>query len=175
MIKVRKIKDYPDYAISKKGIIIRLADNKNTKSRTWIGRIIKGNIGWHGYRMVTLINKNGPSTHYVHRLVIRTYINKNINLSNIREDEHVNHKDNNKSNNHVDNLEIVTRSENVQHAYLTKGFNLPFSRAKLTVREVIKIREMLRKGRKIADVARRYKVQWNTINRINKNYTWKFV
>ena len=175
MIKIRKIKNYPDYAISKKRTIIRLTGNKNTRSRTWIGRIIKGHIGWHGYRMMTLINKKGPSTHYVHRLVAKTYIDKNISLKDIKENEHINHKNNNKLKNHVSNLEIITRSENVQHAYLTKGFSVPFSKAKLTVKEVMKIKKMLKKGRRIVDVAREYRVQWNTINRIKRNYTWKFV
>ena len=175
MVKIRRITDYPDYAISKKGTIVRLTGDKNLQSRTWKGRIIKGSIGWHGYRMVTLINENGPSTHYVHRLVVKMYIDNNISLSNIGENEHINHKDGKRSNNCANNLEVVTRSENMQHAYLTKGFDTPFRTAKLTVKEVIKIREMLKEKKKIIDIAKKYRVQWNTINRIKRNYTWKFV
>lgn len=47
---------------------------------------------------------------YVHRLVARAFI------SNFSDDMEVNHKDFNKSNNCLDNLEMVTRKENMSHA-----------------------------------------------------------
>ena len=65
----------------------------------------------HGYYRVEL-NKDGKSTSFlVHRLVASTFI---PNPENKRE---VNHIDGNPSNNHLDNLEWVTSSENKFHAY----------------------------------------------------------
>src|SRR5688572_24813066 len=61
----------------------------------------------HGYKTVTLRSKK----FYVHRLVAQLYIP----FESITQE--VNHKDGNKSNNKVDNLEWVTRSQNQLHAY----------------------------------------------------------
>lgn len=48
---------------------------------------------------------------YIHREVARAF------LPNFKEGMVVNHKDGNAHNNHVDNLEVVTQSENVLHGY----------------------------------------------------------
>lgn len=65
----------------------------------------------HGYMKVGL-HKNGTcSTKKVHRLVATAFIRNPNNY------EFVNHKDGNKKNNTVDNLEWCTRSYNMRHAY----------------------------------------------------------
>lgn len=47
----------------------------------------------------------------IHRLVAEAFI------ENINNKKYVNHKDGNKKNNNIDNLEWVTQSENTQHYY----------------------------------------------------------
>lgn len=59
----------------------------------------------HGYKATYLHGKK----HLVHRLVAKFFI------SNPNQYEEVNHKDRNKSNNHIDNLEWVTHQQNIQH------------------------------------------------------------
>lgn len=69
-----------------------------------------------GYKKVELV-KNGKKKGYkVHRLVAMAFIDNPENKP------EVNHIDGNKINNHVDNLEWVTSSENSIHAYKT-GLN----------------------------------------------------
>lgn len=66
----------------------------------------------NGYLKVSLIAKNGKlKREYVHRLVALAFIDNPDNLP------VVNHKDGNKNNNDVNNLEWVTRSYNVYHSY----------------------------------------------------------
>lgn len=75
------------------------------------GRIIKYGIQNNGYCIVWLRIGNKTKAFTVHRIVAKTFINNPLNL------EQVNHKDGNKCNNHVDNLEWCSRSDNLKHAY----------------------------------------------------------
>lgn len=76
-------------------------------------RELKQETDHRGYNRVSF-SVRGYTFHYlVHRLVALAFI---PNPENKRE---VNHKNGNKSNNHVDNLEWVTRQENINHAINT--------------------------------------------------------
>lgn len=63
-----------------------------------------------GYFRVTFTVKRKRTNHLVHRLVADAFI------PNPENKEAVNHIDGCKTNNHVDNLEWVTKSENTRHA-----------------------------------------------------------
>lgn len=68
-----------------------------------------------GYMQVCLQNKSlgiKVKCLYVHRLVAETYLPNPLNLP------EVNHKDMNKNNNSVSNLEWVTKEQNIQHKVL---------------------------------------------------------
>lgn len=71
-----------------------------------------------GYKFVKLTNTSGRSTLYVHRLVYRTFVGV------IPSGKEINHIDHNKSNNNIDNLELVTRSENLKKSVLFYGNKL---------------------------------------------------
>lgn len=98
-----KIIDFnPNYEISDEGIVRRV-NNKN---------VLKGCIT-SGYRSVKLTFENSKQQRfYVHRLVAMYFIpNDDKNKT------FVNHKDGNKLNNNVDNLEWVSPRENNLHYY----------------------------------------------------------
>lgn len=93
----KDIKGYPDYQISNRGRVWSAKSNSYLKP-------CKNN---KGYYLTHLIAKNGKrKTELIHRLVALTFID------NPNGYPEVNHKDRNKDNNTVENLEWCTRSQN---------------------------------------------------------------
>lgn len=91
----------------------------------------------------------------------------------------INHRDGNPTNNHPDNLELVTPSENVLHAYRAlrrndrKGENNTF--AKIKTEEVYKIRERRNSGERLITIAHDYNVSISAIWNITSGRTWNHV
>ena len=81
--------------------------------RTVKERIMKYNHNKNGYLYVCLQKEHTTKLCRINRLVAQTFI------SNPDNKEQVNHIDGNKENNIVTNLEWVSQSENMQHAYKT--------------------------------------------------------
>lgn len=81
-------------------------------------RAIFGQKGKH-YKTVPLCRDGSKKTRPIHRLVAEAFLPNPENLSD------VNHKDGNKDNNQVDNLEWCTHAENMRHASINDigGFN----------------------------------------------------
>lgn len=84
--------------------------------RHWKNRILKykGNNYQTGYR-VDLWKDNKPHTMLVARLVAFTFYEKDINNHELT----VNHIDGNRLNNNLNNLELISLKENIQHAFRT--------------------------------------------------------
>ena len=74
------------------------------------GRILTPVIDKRGYERVCLFKCDRERRHKIHRLVALAYIPNPDNKP------QVNHKDGNKRNNSVDNLEWVTNDENMSHS-----------------------------------------------------------
>lgn len=72
-----------------------------------------------GYLMVTLCFDGKKDRIMIHRVMAKTYID------NPNEKPQVNHKDGNKINNHIANLEWVTQSENMKHSCNVLGNKKP--------------------------------------------------
>lgn len=75
-------------------------------------RILRPIVQSNGYCHVTLCVNNKTHQKRLHRIVAESFISNPSNLP------HVNHKDLNKTNNSIDNLEWVTSAENMKHSYL---------------------------------------------------------
>lgn len=109
------------YEISNLGRIKALPRRKNCNRGYGIMRehyMKPNNYGTSDYYRVPLTNKNHIKKYYlVHRLVAETFIENPNNLP------QVNHKDGNKANNKVDNLEWCTASFNLKHA-IDKGLRI---------------------------------------------------
>lgn len=76
-------------------------------------KIMPQRIDRAGYWSVRLSKKNKDATVYVHRLLGFAFIDNPLNKP------FINHIDGNKLNNNINNLEWVTHSENMLHAYNT--------------------------------------------------------
>ena len=130
-------------------------------------RIIAQFQNHRGYARVTLWKDNSQKKYSVHRLVAEAFIPNPNNLP------EVNHIDGDKQNNHMDNLEWCTRSENILHAYRTgleksiKGAK--HHRSKLTQEQADYIRSVYKKRDPIyggVALAMRFGVSLDTIMNI---------
>ena len=123
------------YMITKDGKVISLCDNKGNKRF----KIIKPRIMKNGYLCVNLWKKCKVKTKKIHRLVAETYIPNNDNLP------CVNHKDGNKLNNNVENLEWCTYSYNskevVRLGLFKPSENLPISKKGIESRNCKKVNQ----------------------------------
>lgn len=93
----KDIPDYPNYQVSNYGRVKSLNYKRSGKEY-----ILKQGINNPGYRYVCLRKDNKNNWFFVHRLVAKCF------LEPIKGKDIVNHKDENPSNNHVDNLEFCT-------------------------------------------------------------------
>lgn len=101
----KNIDGFDNYKISNFGRIKSL----NYYNKTNKEKIMKPYIQPNGYNKITLWKNKKSYQFYVHRLVAQTFIPNPNNL------ETVNHKDENKSNNKVSNLEWMTQGDNVNY------------------------------------------------------------
>lgn len=104
------------YMVSNLGKIMSLNFNGTHKHKELLGRKTRG-----GYRQVVLYTNGKRKAFYIHVLVAKTFIPNPNNLP------EVNHKDGNKENNTVNNLEWVTSKENSLHAVKTGLRHVPKS------------------------------------------------
>lgn len=85
--------------------------NNNGTLQTYKSHILKSSISNKGYFYVVLYKQNKATHRYIHRLIAEHFI------ENPKELPCVNHKDANKLNNNIINLEWCTHKQNIQHAY----------------------------------------------------------
>ena len=151
------------YKVDENGNVFSVRNNK----------LLKRMMFPSGYEYVHLCNGKGKTKLFrVHRLVAETFIPNPNNLP------EVNHKDGDKLNNNVKNLEWCTNLENMRHSVETglrniKGENNPS--AKLTVKDVINIRkEYIPKSKEFGTVAlaRKYGVTNVMIGKIIRYECW---
>jgi hypothetical protein len=136
-------------------------------------KILKNRVNAFGYHHVSLRKDGKAYEKLVHRLVAE-------NFSDAEHKETVNHKDGNKINNHISNLEWATKKEQMVHAYkhhlkapvsgITNGNHV------LSVEEVKEIRSIYKPHSKeygMRALAKKYKVSESTIDKLVRNKTYK--
>lgn len=156
----KEMKEFP-WIITDQGVII---SKKTGKPRIFT----KNNCG---YYFVTYSSKNGTINRFVHRLVAENFIGE------IPEGYCVNHKDGNKTNNTVDNLEIVTFKENIRHAHetgLRKGApGEQNSMAKLDDAKATQLIYDLLNGMSNGEAGKKYGLHSGYVSLIRHKRRWK--
>lgn len=120
-----------------------------------------------GYLRVGLVKDGARTSIYIHRAVALAFI------QNTEKKNQVNHKDGNRQNNIVDNLEWVSNSDNQIHSYRVLQNTPPAT--KLSKDEVIKIRELRNEGWLMKDIAQRFKIDESHVSRICSKKIWRYV
>jgi len=113
----KTIKDYPNYKVSNLGNVKSLAriNSKNNKKEL----ILKPRLGKkEKYYSVNLWNLYGGKSKRIHQLVVVAFLNHNTKSNLV-----VNHKDFNKLNNNLNNLELITHRENTNQKHLKSNCN----------------------------------------------------
>jgi hypothetical protein len=135
-----------------------------------IEKMISISIKETGYHRVTLIKDSVCKRKYVHVLVAEAFIGKS--------DLEVNHINGIKSDNRVENLEWVTKSDNIKHAYkigLKKKYNGSLNgNSFLTKEQVIEIKYETShlSQRQISQI---YKIAQTTVSAIKRGVIWPHI
>jgi len=112
----KDVKGYEgSYEISSTGLVKSLK-RLETVGRLVNEKILKAGVNERGYKVVVLRKDNKSKTRKVHQLVAESFLNhKPCGLKLV-----VDHIDNDKLNNNVENLQLLTNGENISKGYKTK-------------------------------------------------------
>lgn len=164
---------HPIYEVSTHGRLRRLLPNNRY-------RIIRGSLDrTHpdgGYLSITLPNngcKGRRKDRNIHQIVFETFCGA------VPLGKEINHKDSIKTNNQLNNLEAVTRRENLLHAihilkvHRARGEKQAF--AKLKEKDIPVILSLYGKGEKQKRIAERFSVDISSIHSIVHGKTWRHI
>jgi DNA-directed RNA polymerase specialized sigma subunit len=135
------------------------------------GRIVKpGNI--KGFYNVSLRVKGKKRSYLVHKLTAELFIPKENDLQDV-----VIHLDWNKTNNHVDNLQWVTKEESYRRMHKVlqearKKAGKIVTSSKLTPEDVKVLKGLLQKGVKQNLIAKLFAISEMQVSRIARNENW---
>lgn len=166
--KYKLIKSSPYNYVSNDGVVRKVYDPSR-------GSTLKkpyAEVG--GYVTISLMyGKNKRKTHMVHRLVWEAWKGP------IPKGMWVNHKDGDKHNNHISNLEVTTPSENHYHASRILKRNYAKGEKShssvLTENSVRSIRARANSGMSQRDIAAVFNVSQPSIQAVITRKTWKHV
>ncbi len=138
-------------------------------------RVLKGSVSKNNYIKIQINCLDGVTRwFYVHRLIAETFIPNPDNK------KQVNHKDGNRRNNNLSNLEWVTQAENLAHASKILGRDIYFRKgeghcnAKLNQTKADEIRKRYKnKEGSFRSLAKEYGVSHLVICKIMQDKIWR--
>lgn len=162
----KSVPDFPDYEISNYG---RTVSHKNGEP------LLRKTYAQKGYPLIKFSKNNKSKSFLAHRLVATCFI------PNPENKLEVNHKDRNKANAFVFNLEWATKQENTDHAWangvmesVNRGENC--WKAKLTENQVLEIRATyIPSIMSFYKLAAKFGVTYGAIQSIVRRKSWKHI
>ena len=160
---IKEIKGFEGrYTISNLGIVRSLLT----------GKIMKPYITKFGYARVNLriAHSRDYKSYFIHRLVASAFLDNKNNLA------EVNHIDCNRLNNRVDNLEWMSKQDNIKYSFThgnasNKGLRNP--NAKLNLDDIEAIKSLSKTNRFYGtQIAKMFNVSASTINKILNGEIW---
>ena len=159
-LETKQCTHWPNYCTSRCGKVFRIS-NKREMTQSPRGR--------SSYMCVRTSHGNKQKNTFVHKMVASSWLEVRSPLFTV-----VNHKDGNKFNNHVENLEWCTLAQNTKHAVATgllaKGDGL--YNAELSDQQVHEICQKLIDGALPKDLASYYNVSKDIIRKIRAGDTY---
>jgi hypothetical protein len=155
------------YRATMDGMIYSLITNKNLKPAT----------DSCGYQTVTLVKDKKKSTKTVHRLIAKAFYGDSK--------LDVNHKDGNKKNNQLNNLEFISKSQNTRHAlahglFVPNTIEIALKKRKVVIQRDVNTNEIIKKYISAHQAARETGFNRGNIstccrqNKIMYNYKWQY-
>ena len=142
----KEIKDFPGYTITDDGKVISYKFKEPKIMKTWLQQ--------SGYENIKLCKENQTYHFLIHRLVAEAFIPNPNNLP------EVNHKDENKCNNSVDNLEWCDRIYNANYGTGVERCRVQkFKKLEMldmVTKEVIRTFESGKEAEHITGISRKY-------------------
>ena len=158
----KPIPEFDGYEISSDGLCMSYKRHKPVQMRL---RMLRGYVRY----CLRDINKK-PQTLQAHRLVWLSFVGP------IPDGLQINHKNGIKNDNRLENIEVVTHSENMFHRYRELGIigvrGSKNNFAKLTESDVAQIRMRLKNGESHASIAKLFPVSRPNISHIATRKTW---
>ena len=158
------------YRVSDRGNVQRIC--AGTNSRPFVN-LRPGSVA--GYQVLVLWREGKGKTVRVHRLVTQAFLGP-------EPDKHeVNHINGNRGDNRLENLEYVTRQQNIQHAQTflprkpTSLHGTMVPNAKLDAEKVRSIKRRLAAGDRQTEIAKDFGVVKQVVWGIAKGRWWKWV
>jgi hypothetical protein len=173
----KKYKDFDKYLISNYGRVLSLErkiPQKLNSFKILPNRIVKPRDTEKGYDSVILYKDGKQNSFRLHRLVYLAFI------GDIPNKMQINHLNAIKKDNRLNNLELVTHQQNMDHAKklgLIKGHKGVNNHAsKLSNFKVRMIRESYKKGlQTITELSNYYDISYTTASRIVNYKMWKHI
>lgn len=158
------------FRVDADGSVWRLQVGTRTGDRRQVAPSRADYVENNGYRRIRYGKRGSITAHRLVWLALR---------GPIPDGYEVNHKDLDKSDNRIDNLELLTHGDNVRHAFEAGAVPTPIGEAngqsKLVRSDVIEIRRLVSSGEPKRALARRFGVSPTMIRNIASGRSWAHV